>query len=183
VQYVRVYDASRQPRDWMDLIRPGQFVVFPSLVEGGEPCGFDGAPQDHHLAVCAIADSLTEAEQACRDLVAGHPTVRFDVFDSAGRSHPPLLTIVHPDRAPQLEGNASVRRRNTRIAIALIVAAPLLMWLDWTASGLMIVPTVVAVNGLLLAARLLQLNAAYGANERRQRERLASLEAESSRRE
>jgi hypothetical protein len=166
VQYVRVYDASRQPRDWMDLIRPGQFVVFPSLVEGGEPCGFDGAPQDHHLAVCAIADSLTEAEQACRDLVAGHPTVRFDVFDSAGRSHPPLLTIVH-----------------TRIAIALIVAAPLLMWLDWTASGLMIVPTVVAVNGLLLAARLLQLNAAYGANERRQRERLASLEAESSRRE
>lgn len=175
VQELRVYDGSRQPRDWMDIIRPGQFVVFPSRVEDGAPCRFDGTAVEHHLAVCAIADALAEVEQVCRQRVAQHPTMRLDVFDAAGRSNPPLLTIVHPDRARRLEGDASVRRRNARIAIALIAVAPVLMWWDWREAGLMIVPTVVAVNGLLLAARLLQLNAAYAAAERRRAERLASL--------
>lgn len=175
MQVLRVYDGSRQPRDWMDVIRPGQFVVFPSLIADGAPCDFEGTPVAHHLAVCAIADSLDEAERSSRTCVAEHSTLRCDVFDADGRRNPPLLTIVHPDRARGLEGDASVRRRNKWIAFALIAVAPVLMWFDWMAAGLMIVPTVIAVNGLLLAARLLQLNAAYAAAERRRAERVSSL--------
>ena len=55
----------------MDIIRPGQFVVFPSLIEDGTPCRLDGTPVEHHLAVCAIADSLADAEQAFRAMADG----------------------------------------------------------------------------------------------------------------
>lgn len=173
VQVIRVYDASRQPRDWMEIIRPGQFVVFASLLDGEAPCSLDGVPTGNGAATCAIVDSLDEAEALSRDRVEHHPAVRFDIFDARGRSQSPLLTVVHPTRVSSLEGDPKVRRRNRAIAIILIVTAAGLFWADWRSGGEMIFPTLLAFNLLLLAGRLLQLNAAYSAAERR---RLARLE-------
>ena len=157
----------------MDIIQPGQFVVFASLLDGDAPCSLDGVPTGSDAATCAIVDSLAEAEALSRDHVARHPAVRFDIFDVRGRSQSPLLTVVHPSRLSSLEGDPKVRRRNRAIAIVLIVAATGLFWIDWHSGGAMIFPTLLAFNLLLLAGRLLQLNAAYAAAERR---RLARLE-------
>ncbi|AMY09279.1 hypothetical protein LuPra_02494 [Luteitalea pratensis] len=172
VRIVRLYDASRQPRDWMDIIRPGQFAVFASLLDGGEPCDIDGVPTGHGAASCVIVDALAEAEALCRERAERHPSVRLDVFDIAGRSQPPLLTVVHPSRIRSLEGDAAVRRRNTAIAVTLVVAAPILCWIDWQAGGVLVLPTLFAINGLFFALRLLQLNASYAAAERRRLERM-----------
>ena len=174
MRIVRLYDASRQPRDWMDIIRPGQFAVFASLLDGGDPCDTDGVPTGHGTASCVLVDGLAEAEALCRERVDRHPSLRFDVFDAAGRSRPPLLTIVHPSRARSLEGDVSLRRRNTAIAAALIVAAPFLFWIDWRTGGLLALPTLFAINGLFLAVRLLQLNASYAAAERRRLARISN---------
>jgi hypothetical protein len=171
VRTVRLYDPSRQPRDWMDIIQAGEYAVFPSRVEGGAPCTVDAVPTGHDAATCILVDSLAEAEALCRGHVDRHPAVRFDVFDSAGRSRPPLLTVVHPSHATRLEGHASVQRRNQVIAVALLAAAPVLFWIDWNAGGALMLPTLLAFNALLFAGRLLQVNAAYAAAERRRQER------------
>ena len=173
MQVVRVYDASRKPRDWMEIIRPGQFVVFASLLDGDAPCSLDGVLTGSDAATCVIVDSLDEAELLARDRVEHHHSIRFDIFDARGRSQSPLLTVVHPSRASALEGDATGRRRFGVIAILLILAALGLFWADWHSGGAMILPTLLAFNLLLLAGRLLQLNAGYAAAERRRLKRLA----------
>lgn len=173
MQIVRVYDASRQPRHWSELIEPGQCVIFASTLEGDMPCGMDGVRTSHDEATCAIVASLAEAEAICREHADRHPSVRFDVFDEAGRGRPPLMTVVNPSRFASLEGNAASRRRQRAIAIALIVAAPVLIWFDFTDSGPTGLLTVVAFNLLLFAGRLLQMNAGLELNERRRLDRIA----------
>ncbi len=166
MQVIRVYDSSRRPKDWSDVIRPDQYVVFASRMDDGAPCEMDGTLTSHEAATCALADSLEEAEAFARERSTAHPDVRYDIFDAAGRSRPPLLVVVHPSRLRDIEGDASVRRRNRTIAFALIAAAPVLIWIDWRSSGLLLVSTLIALNGLFLAARLLQLNVAWKDAER-----------------
>ena len=168
---VRVYDATRRPRDWSELIEPGQYVVFASILDGGAPCDPNGVPTGNEAATCILVDALAEAETFCAEQVDHHPDVRFDIFDAAARSRPPLLTVVHPTRVRTLEGDASLRRRNLTIAMSLVGAAPVLFWLDWHV-GLMGLPTLLGLNGLVFAGRVLQLNSAYTSAERRRRERV-----------
>lgn len=151
----------------MDIVQPGQYAVFASLIDGGQPCGADGVATSHDLATCVIVDSLDAAATLCREGVERHPGVRFDVFDEAGRGKSPALTVVHPSRARRLEGNPTARRRNNVIAGVLVVVALVLFWTDWNAGGALILPTLLAFNALLLAGRLLQVSLAYASAERR----------------
>lgn len=174
MQALRVYDPERRPSNWTDIIRAGQFVAFAKQFDSGAPCDAAGAtfasPED---VTCLIFDSLPAAETFCRACVEDAPGVRFDLFDSGGRAHPPLLTIVHPSRTAALEGNPRTTRLNTWGAIALIIAAPILFWIDWARyDGLLILPTILGINFLLIAARLFQLNGAYASAEKSRRERL-----------
>jgi len=172
VRIVRVYDPARQPRDWGELILPHEFAVFPSRLDGGAPCAFDGQPTSHDQAVCALLPSLGEAQHFAEERVAQHPALRLDIFDAQGRSRPPLVTVVHPSRRQQLEGDPRSRRRQQVVAGALIALAPVLFWLDWHV-GLLGLPTLAGLNALVFAGRLLQLASAYAAAERRRDERVA----------
>ncbi|HTV00366.1 MAG TPA: hypothetical protein VMF13_07525 [Luteitalea sp.] len=173
MRIVQVYDAARRPADWMAIIQPAQFAVFASRIEGGDPCDVDGGPAPQSGATCGIADSLAEAEQFCRDTVAVHPDVRFDIFDAAGRARPPLVTVVHPSRSRQLDGDPGSRRRHRAIALVLIVLAPVLIWIDWRYLDVKGLPSLLAFNLLLFAMRLLMIAAGHAANERKRLARLA----------
>src|SRR3954452_20731288 len=106
MQVVRVYDAGRRPPNWTEIIRPGQFVAFAKDLDTEAPCDPSGRPFGSADAVsCIIFDSLAEARRVCHEAVDHAPPVRFDVFDSSGRSSPPLLTIVHASRVATLDGN------------------------------------------------------------------------------
>ena len=162
VRVVRLYDASRRPPDWMDLIQPGEVAAFPLLHDGEQPCDADGRPTGHGVAVCLLFESLLAAERFCEAQVQRHRAVRFDVFDHAGRSRPPLVTIVHPSHRAKLEGNAEIRRRNHWIVATLVATAAGLFWYEWYSDAAPIgLPTLLALNALVFAGRLLQLNAAY----------------------
>ena len=171
MRIVRVYDPTRQPRDWADLIQPDEYVVFASHLDGGLPSDFEGQPTSHECAVCALVTSLPEAERVANELAARHPALRLDVFDAHGRSRPPLLTVVHPARRRQLEGDPVTRRRQRVIAGVLVALAPLLFWVDWHV-GLLGLPTLAGLNALVFAGRLFQLAAAYDSADRRRVDRI-----------
>jgi hypothetical protein len=175
MQMVRVYDPERQPPNWTEIIRPGQFVAFASHLDTEAPCDPAGTPAPADASSCAIFDSLGEATAFTREAVQTAPSVRFDIFDSSGRSLPPLLTVVHPARVPTLDGNPTSARRNRIGALALVATAPILFWFDWARhDGLLILPTVLGLNMIIIAARLVQLNSAHASAARSRRERLAA---------
>lgn len=171
---LRIYDPARRPPNWTDIIRPGQFVAFSKNINTGAPCDAEGRPfGSPDRVTCMMFESLAEAEAFCRDRVLRVPTLRLDVFDSAGRALPPLLTVVHPSRVASLDGNPRAARINMWGAMVLAAAAPVLFWLDWWKyDGRLILPTILGINMLLIAARLIQLNGAYASAERSRRERL-----------
>ena len=63
-------------------------------------------------------------------------------------------------------------------AIGLTIGALALFWFDYRASGgMLILPTILGLNMILIAARLIQLNASHAHAERERRERLAQATA------
>src|SRR6476659_8607147 len=175
MQAIRLYDPARVPENWRDIIRPGQFAAFAADVVSGAACDDEGEPFASSDAVtCLIFDSLQEAETLCRERVARHPQLRFDIFDAAGRTQPPIITVVHESRSERLEGNRGSRRLSNVFAACLLALAPVLIWFDWSRhDGLLIVPTVVAINCIVFAARIVFLNLTYVSIERAGRQRLA----------
>ena len=139
--------------------------------------GVDGALTGENDASCAIFDTLDEAEKVCRARVERNPGVRFDIRDSAGLLRPPLITVVHPSREASLEGSPSKLRWNTYCAIVLLIAGPLLIWWEWTYyGGNLIMPTIVGINAILIAIRLLVMNYGHISKERARQERLRRLQ-------
>lgn len=174
MEVLRLYDPGRRPSSWMDIIRPGQFVAFSKFIDGGGSCDADGRPfAAADAATCLVFERLAEARSSCEARVMDAPAVRFEIFDSAGRTNPPILIVVHPSRASTLDANPRGMRIRKVAAIALAVGAFPLFWFDYTASdGRLIFPTVIGINMLLIAARLIQLNASYADAERRRAARL-----------
>jgi hypothetical protein len=172
---VRLFDPAREPQGWLQIIRPTQFAAFATLADSGVTCDAHGSPASADDATCVIFESLPEAEAFCRERVARTPNVRFDIRDSAGLLRPPLLTIVHPSRADALDESPARYRRNRRWAIVLLVIGPPLVWFDWTFyDGVMVVPTIVGINAVLIAVRLLVMNRALVVHERARIGRVAS---------
>jgi hypothetical protein len=174
MQTVRVYDPERHPQNWREIIRPGQVVAFATRLESSAACDAEGTLTLPDAATCIIFDSLAAASAFCRERVEQAATVRFDIFEAAGRASPPLLTIVHPSRATKLEGNRRGARLSNLAAVALILAAPVLLWYDWAKhDGVLVLPTIIGINCVIFAARIFQLNGAYASAERSRRQRVA----------
>ena len=177
---LRLHDPDRRPASWTEIIGDGQFVAFSRFLDGGGSCDADGRPFASESDVaCLLFDDFAEARRFCEAGVQQAPAIAFDIFDATGRVNPPLLIVVHPSRAAALDGNPRHARIRTRWAAALATGALPLFWLDyWTSGGLLIIPTILGINLLLAALRLVQLNAAYADAERRRLERLARIEAD-----
>jgi hypothetical protein len=177
MQVLRLYDPDRRPPNWTDIIRPGQFAAFAKHVDGGGPCDADGRPfASSDLVTCLIFDEIDQAARVCEERVTEVPSVRFEVFDSAGRSNPPILVVVNQAHAHRLDTDPRRISRRKWTALGLAAAALPLFWYDYTNDrGVLVLPTFVGINLLLAAGRLLQLNAAVAAAERQRQERFTRL--------
>ncbi len=158
----------------MEIIRPGQYAAFSKRVDTGGSCDPDGEPfTDAEQATCLIFDGLEDARAFCEGQVARAPAVRFEIFDSTGRTNAPLLVIVHPSRVSTLEGNPRGTRVRRVAAAALLATAAGLFWYDYQHDqGMLIFPSAVGVNLIVVAARLIQLNSAYATAEWDRKKRL-----------
>jgi hypothetical protein len=172
---VRLFDPGRRPTSWTEIVHPGQYVVFSKTIDTGASCDAEGQPfASVEDATCLIFDGLKAARAFCEEQVVQAPRVRFDIFDSTGRANAPLLVIVHPSRAAKLEGNPRGIRVRTRAAVALMTVAAALFWYDYQHDkGVLIFPTIIGINLVVVAARLIQLNGSYAHAERHRQQRLA----------
>ena len=105
-EVLRLYDPERRPANWVDIVRPTQFVVFCSDVDSGGTTDANGKPfPSPGAATCLVFDSLADTRRFCETRVAEVPALRFEVFDARGRVESPLLVIVDPARAANIDGS------------------------------------------------------------------------------
>ena len=158
MKVVPIHDPARTPASWSEIIRPGQFVGFATPSDG----------------TCVLFESFAEARAFCAAAVQAAPAAQYDVFDSAGRAHPPLLTIVHPSRAHDLDAHPSAVHKRRVLGWALIAAGlPLILYASWRPPDIeSIFPGVIGINLIIAGGRFLWFNLGVRETERARHERL-----------
>jgi hypothetical protein len=67
-------------------------------------------------------------------------------------------------------------RMRKLVALGLLVAAPPLFWIDYEKGGMLILPTFLGINLIIIAARLLFMNLSIRESERARQRRLTEFE-------
>ena len=173
-EVLRLYDPERRPANWVDIVRPTQFVVFCSDVHSGGTTDANGKPfPSPGAATCLIFDTLNDARRFCETRVAEVPSLRLEVFDARGRVESPLLVIVDPARAANLDGGVRSLRLRKWAALLMIAVAPVLIWYDFaTSRGSLVLPSFLGVSMVVAGLRILFMNMAVREAERTRRARL-----------
>jgi len=170
---LKLYERTRRPSNWTEVIRPGEFAVFAKHVENGETLDGEGRPFASVTdATCLVFESLEAAERFARAQVERHPSLRLEIFDAEGRRHPPLLVVVQSRHDRKLPAHPWNLRWRSRIAAVLVLVAAPLLWFDlWQSEGRLIYPTFIGINLIVAAMRLWHLNWCARTAERARQER------------
>ena len=177
---LKLYDRSRKPPNWTDVIARGEYAVFAKDVESGATLDTEGRPfASVGDVTCLVLESLEAARQFCVSQVERMPSLRLEIFDAEGKRHPPLLVVVNPRYARKLPAHPWNLQMRRRIAIVLGCAAPPLLWFDlWHHDGALIYPSLIGLNMWIVAARLVHLNwCAVTAERDRERRWLQAVRA------
>ena len=169
---ILLYDDRRRPRSWTEIVQPGQCAVFLRDDQLRVAVGRDGKPRDSNTATCILFDAVDDAERYCRALVAENPRISCQVLDAGGPVNPPLL-VVKRDHAGGDEEPRGWMARHRKLVIVLLIASALpLFWLDWRHPAELVL-TIIGINLVVAALRLLLWELTARSNER---QRLARLE-------
>jgi hypothetical protein len=163
MQELKLYDPDRRPKDWTDIIRPGQYAVFHSDLRTDvekKPDGRFLAPGEESF--CLVFDSLPEAEAYCEAKVAEIPSLRCDIYDHMGKSKPPRLTYVN-------QAQVKAPRRHAHWGWVLISLSVPCFWIEWHWHGTLIVPLIVGLNLVFAGLRLIYWGAGGGEKRRAKR--------------
>jgi hypothetical protein len=156
MQKLRLYDPSRVPRDWTDLIRPGQFAAFLSDVETSAPVEENGrAISSASQQYCILFPSLPEAESYCRDAVHHIPRIKCEVFDSEGRKNAAVAVFVSPQFEYKVDSERKARRLIRWGIISLTAAVPFVGYSWWMGASVVWWPILVAINLFFFGLRLM----------------------------
>ena len=142
------------------------------------PCDAKGQPfPAATAATCLVFDSLDEARRFSEAQVLETEQIQFEVFDAQGRSNPPLLTILHPQRAAKQDAHPRTLRRRRTVAWSLIAGGVPLLFLSYWLNqfGHAIFPGFIGLNMVLAGGRLLWFNLALTEAERTRQERVDKL--------
>jgi hypothetical protein len=170
---IKLYDETRRPRAWNELLGPAQCAVLFRRVDSETPLAPDGAAvANFRDCTFLLFDRLEDGRRFCESRVQKFPHMCCEIFDSEGRAKPPLLSIVHPDAAEKDVISATSVRKRTIAALVLFVVALPLIWWDWHSGSRLILPTVLGINMIFIGLRLFQWNAARGQRVGEEKKRL-----------
>jgi hypothetical protein len=156
---IKVYDDSREPRDWNALLSPSQCAVFFRRWGSEAPLSSEGAPFARFRdTTFLLFDSLEDARHFCEAKVQQHADLCCEIFDRTGKARPPLMVVVHPQNVSRDEFSlTSVRKRNVAAAL-LVLTGIVLVWWDWRIGWWLVAPTYIGLTMILVALRLLHWN-------------------------
>lgn len=148
MQELKLYDPTRKPSDWTDLVHSGQYAVFHTDVQSDT----EKKPDGRFLALgeestCLVFDSLAEAEAYCEAKVEQISNLRCDIYDHTGKSKQPMLTYV----------NKAYLNSPRKYAIWgwIMVAGSLpCFWIEWHWHGTLVVPMIVGFNLVFAGLRM-----------------------------
>lgn len=148
VRTVALHEPGRRGT-WLDQIAVGEYPVF---LRDGNTCAERNAAgkplQPGEPSVCLVFATLEEARQFCEQKVRELPQLRCDIYDHQGLAKPPLKTYGDREWDPGA-------RTLLLLAGAAFLGAIVLFWWDWTRRGELILPSIVAINLVAAALRLL----------------------------
>ena len=157
MRQVLLYDPTRVPREWMGLVRPGQYAVFLTDVESSAPLTADGLPVNSASEYfCLLFDSLADAERYGREQVKKIRRLRCEVFDSAGRANPPIAVFVNDEFAHTLDSEAKGQRLVRWGFVAIAVSVPLFWYARRNDAGVVWWPVLAGINLVFAGLRLIQ---------------------------
>jgi hypothetical protein len=160
MQELKLYDPTRKPSDWTDLVHPGQYALFHTDVRSD----IEKKPDGHFLSpgedsTCLVFDSLAEAEDYSEAKVEQISNLRCDIYDHTGKSKLPMLTYVN---------KAHLKSPKKRVIWGWIIVASSLpcFWIEWHWDGTLIVPMIVRINLVFAGLRVVYWGAG-GVEKRR----------------
>jgi hypothetical protein len=126
--WIRLYDPTRTPAHWLEIIRPGQFCVFLLTASARAPKDANGqgfAPGEDSVQV---AVNLPEALCFAEEIVSRHPQLCAEIYNHQGKTDEPIRTIYNPSERGKYEG-ADLAKRLLFIGLAVLsVAAPFIIY-------------------------------------------------------
>lgn len=132
---LKLYDPARNPPNWMQIIQPGEFAVFHRDVTSGAMADSAGRPTAQGGEACVLFPSFEAAETYCRSQVLQAPSLRCEIFDSAGKARPPLCIVVNPVLEKNLEVTAASARNKLALGAALCASSLVFFYLDYRIGG------------------------------------------------
>ena len=119
---IRLYDPSRSPEHWLQIIRPGQYAVFILDAKSRGARDPEGRSFAEGEASVEVTPDLIEAERFAVQIVEEHPGLCCEVYDHEGKSGEPIRTIYHPATRGKYEG-VPLARRQTGFGLLLLAVA------------------------------------------------------------
>jgi hypothetical protein len=166
MRVLKLYDPGRRGT-WLDQLAPGEYPLF--LRDGktwaerdadGKPLGRRGD------SVCLVFSSLDEAKQFGEQKVRERPDLRCDIYDREGLRNPPLCSF--GDR----EWNPAPRTLLWLAGGCAVASVPLFFW-DWSRRGELVLASLIGINLIAAALRLLFWGLGALDDRREQRKRAA----------
>jgi hypothetical protein len=178
MQRVAIYDPKRVPKNWVELLRSGQFAVFLRGVFTSVELDHQGTlVADDAAQCCFIFDSLADAKQFCLEVVERAEHVQCEIYDERGMAIEPLFRIVNKRHQHRI-GTKPHRSLMLGGVLSMALSAPL-FWFDWLSSGARMWPTIFGINILFLGVRLLHIGYSELEHLRQQETEQALVEAKS----
>ncbi len=119
--WTRIYDPTRNPAHWTELVAPGQFAVFifdaPTHVARDAAGGHFNPPDSVSLALC---DNLPEALAFAKDVVTHHPNLFCEIYDEEGKSKDPVQAVYNPAVRGKYVGLQYSRRQTLWGSLAML---------------------------------------------------------------
>ena len=144
---IKLYDRTRTPASWMQIIQPGEFAVFHGDMKSGAMTDAAGNFAGTGNESCTLFSSLAEAEDYCGRKVAELPWLRCEIFDSAGKARPPLSIVVNQTLAKKLEVSSASARNKLLLGAALCLSSLGFFYADYRgAGGNMFLLTLIGIN-------------------------------------
>jgi hypothetical protein len=108
VTWTKLYDETRVPSHWTELVRPGQYAVFLFDARSHAPRG----PAGDEAGAIALCDGLTEALAFARETVAARPAIGCEIYDHEGKAKQPV-EVVYNEQVRRKYHSLSWAKRET----------------------------------------------------------------------